>query len=124
MNWFYLCEGILFGISGILLFFQITLVKRFYHWIQEHDLFIIPGLTEIVLGLMTLYFRYQTTLRTFVVIIGLMLFVDGIFYFIAAGRVDAAYQWLFSLEDKKFKSYSVFIFLLAIGLIFAAVLSV
>ncbi|HCK99666.1 MAG TPA: hypothetical protein DHW42_06140 [Candidatus Marinimicrobia bacterium] len=123
MNWFYLSEGILFGISGILLLFQTVLVKRFYHWIQEHDLFIIPGLAEIVLGLMTLYFRYQTTLRTFVLIVGLMLFIDGIFYFMAASQVSAAYQWLFTLEDKKFKGYSVFIFLLAIGLIFAAVLS-
>lgn len=124
MNWFYLCEGILFGISGILLLFQTVLVKRFCHWIQEHNLFIIPGLTEIVLGLMTLYFRHQTNLRTFVMIVGLMLFIDGIFYLMSSSRVNAAYQWLFSLEDKKFKSYSVFIFLLAIGLIFAAVSSV
>jgi len=121
---FYLVEGLLFGVSGLLLLFKVNLVKKFLSWIQERDLFLIPGIIEIILGLSTLYFRHQTNLKTFVLIVGLMLFIDGIFYLTASTKLKKTYQWFLTLEDKSFKTYSLFMFLIALGLIASAVITV
>ena len=122
MNWFYLVEGILFGISGLLLVFKVSLVKRFLHWIQEREFYLIPGVTEIILGLLTLYFRHQTAFKSFIFIVGLLLFVDGIFYLLASKGLNKTFQWFLSLDDSSYRAYSIFIFLIALGLIASALI--
>lgn len=122
MNWFYLMEGILLGICGFLLVFKVSLVKKFLHWIQERELYIIPGVTEIIFGLLTLYFRHQTAFKSFIFIVGLLLFVDGIFYLLATKKLGNTFQWFINLEDSSYRAYSIFIFLMSLGLIASALI--
>jgi uncharacterized protein YjeT (DUF2065 family) len=124
MIWFYLAEGILFSLTAMLLFLKPSKIKRFLHWIYQYKLLVIPGIVEIVLGLLTLYFRHRTILKPLVVIIGLLLFVDGIFYLLTSQKLSKTLEWLLEQEDRSFRIYSLFIAIVAAGLVAAAFLPV
>jgi hypothetical protein len=54
-------------------------MKKMMQIIVQNDLFFIPGIIEIGIGLGTLYFRDQTRMDWFVFLCGLIFFLDGIF---------------------------------------------
>ena len=111
------------GIALILLLRPI-LIKRFIYWINQRDLLIIPGIIEIVLGLITLYYRHRTVLKSLVVIIGLLLFVDGVFYLLTSEKLRKTLEWLLEQEDRSFRMYSIFIATIALILAAASLLPV
>ncbi len=124
MIWFYFIEGIFIGLIALLLFFQTALVKRFLNWINQRSLFILPGIFEIVLGLATVYLRQKTALKALVTIVGLMLFIDGVFYLLTSEKLSKTFDWLMTLEDRSFRTYSIFIVIISLGLLAAALLPV
>jgi len=83
--------------------------------VVEKELFFIPGVLEIGLGLGTLYFRDQTNLNWFIYLAGLMLFFDGMLYIIMSKRLREMYIWFLQIADQKIRSYGLFLLLLAIG---------
>lgn len=116
MHWIYLLEGAIFLVGGLVFVLRPGLIRRMMEIILAKDLFLIPGLIEIGLGLTTLYFRHQTRLTVFIYIIGFMLFIDGIFYITGSRRIVESYQWFLKLENRSLRNYSLFLFLLALGL--------
>ncbi len=119
VTWFYIMVGIVFIILGLILFFRPTYIKMVLGAILERDLFIIPGIAEILLGLGTLYFRQAANLVWFVYVAGLMLFIDGVFYLAAAKRMREAYRYFLKADNKGFKTYGIFMFIIALGYIIA-----
>jgi len=115
VTWFYIITGIIFFMLGLILFFRPTYIKIVMGAVLERDLFIIPGITEILLGLGTLYFRQEANLVWFVYVAGLMLFIDGVFYLAVSKRMRDAYRYFLKADDKGFKTYGIFMFIIALG---------
>lgn len=88
------------------------------NWLLEKELFLIMGILEIALGLGTLYYRHDTKLTWFALIVGLAFFTEGIFYFISSHRVKESYEMFLGLENKYFKIYGLFMLLISLGYLF------
>jgi len=113
---FYLIESLLFLIFGLVLVFRSVFVKNLLNYIQEKNLFIIPGIIEIILGLLTLYFRHETRLGLLVFLVGILLFIDGVFYLLLSEKLRSTIEWMLKLEDKSYRIYGLFIIIIASGL--------
>ncbi len=115
MIWFYFGVALAMLISGITVLIKPSLMKIVMGLVVEKELFFIPGVLEIGLGLGTLYFRDQTNLNWFIYLAGLMLFFDGMLYIIMSKRLREMYIWFLQIADQKIRSYGLFLLLLAIG---------
>jgi len=121
MNWFYFGVSVFLVISGTMTVIKPIWLKNLMQIIVQKDLFFIPGVIEIGIGLGTLYYRDQTKMTWFVYLAGLMLFFDGIFYVLMSKRLREMYEWFRAIEDRKIRSYAMFMLVLAAGYILAAV---
>ena len=113
---FYLVESLLFLIFGLVLVFKSVNIKKLLNYIQQKKLFYIPGIIEIIMSLLTLYFRHQTRLVSFVFIVGILLFIDGVFYLLMTDKLKSTIEWILTLEDKSYRIYGLFIIIIAVGL--------
>ncbi|MDO9549251.1 MAG: DUF2065 family protein [Candidatus Marinimicrobia bacterium] len=102
--------------------FKSVIIKNLLNFIQEKNLFFIPGIIEIILGLLTLYFRHQTRLVTLVFIVGILLFIDGVFYLLMSDKLRSTIEWMLKLEGKSYRIYGLFIIIIAVGLGSSAIL--
>lgn len=121
---FYLFESLLFLIIGLLLVFRSVVIKKLFNFIQQRNLFFIPGIVEIILGLLTLYFRHQTRLLTLVFLVGIILFIDGIFYLIMSDKLSSTVDWILKLEESNYRLYGLFLIIIALGLGASAIITV
>jgi len=121
---FYLFESLLFLIIGLLLVFRSVVIKKLFNFIQQRNLFFIPGIVEIILGLLTLYFRHQTRLLTLVFLVGIILFIDGIFYLIMSDKLSSTIDWMLKLEESNYRLYGLFLIIIALGLGASAIITV
>ena len=122
MNWFYIPVGILFLIIGFIFLTSPDFAKKLIKVIMDRELFFFIGVTEIGLGLGTLYFRQNTNLKLFVYLIGLILFIDGIFYLTSPKRLKETYKWFLESEEKSIRAYGIVMILISAGFLFAGVL--
>ncbi|MBN2602338.1 MAG: DUF2065 family protein [Candidatus Marinimicrobia bacterium] len=113
---FYLLESLLFLIFGLMLVFKSVLVRNLLNYLREKNLYIIPGIIEIILGLLTLYFRHETKFGFFVFLVGILLFIDGVFYLLMSDKLSSTIEWIQKLEDKSYRLYGLFIIITAAGL--------
>ncbi len=121
MNWFYFASGCGLILMGLLVLTFPQTFKTVLTYIVRKDLFIIPGVLEIALGLGTLYFRETTKMKWFVYITGLLLFVDGIFYLLSSQRFKEVMQLILESDEKTWRSYGILSLLIAFGYFLAAV---
>lgn len=121
MIWFYMVAALLLAVSGIIILIKPAWMKSLMQIIVKKDLFYVPGVTEIGIGLGTLYYRDQTKMTWFVYLAGLMLFFDGIFYILMSKRLREMYEWFSAIDDQKIRSYALFLFFLAVGYFLAAI---
>lgn len=121
MNWFYFSAAVILVISGVVILIRPVWLKNLMRIVIRKDLFFLPGVLEIGVGLGTLYYRDQTRMTWFVFLAGLLLFFDGIFYLVMSKRLRELYEWFTSITNRKIRSYGVFLFFLAIGYVLAAV---
>jgi len=119
---FYLLESLIFLCFGLVLVFKSVLIKKLFVLVQERNLFFIPGLIEIILGLLTLNFRHETRLLMFVFLVGLLLFIDGVFYLLLSEKLRSTIDWLLNLEEKNYRNYGFFIILVSVGLMFSVLM--
>ena len=122
MMLFYLLESLIFLCFGLVLVFKSVLIKKLFVLVQERNLFFIPGLIEIILGLLTLNFRHETRLLMFVFLIGILLFIDGVFYLLLSEKLRSTIDWLLNLEEKNYRNYGFFIILVSVGLMFSVLM--
>ena len=119
---FYLLESLIFLCFGLVLVFKSVLIKKLFVLVQERNLFFIPGIIEIILGLLTLNFRHETRLLMFVFLVGLLLFIDGVFYLLLSEKLRSTIDWLLNLEEKNYRNYGFFIILVSVGLMFSVLM--
>jgi uncharacterized protein YjeT (DUF2065 family) len=120
MTWFYFGVALIFTTSGLIIIIKPELMKKMMQIIVQNDLFFIPGIIEIGIGLGTLYFRDQTRMDWFVFLCGLMFFLDGIFYMIMSKRLQELYEWFIGIADRTVRSYGLLMLLLALGYFLAS----
>jgi len=121
MIWFYCGVALSLTISGIIILLKPAWLKDIMRIVVEKDLFFVPGVIEIGIGLGTLYFREQTNLNWFIYLAGLMLFFDGILYIVMSKRLREMYEWFIDIADQKIRSYGIFLILLAVGYFLASI---
>jgi len=119
---FYLLESLIFLCFGLVLVFKSVLIKKLFVLVQERNLFFIPGIIEIILGLLTLNFRHETRLLMFVFLVGILLFIDGVFYLLLSEKLRSTIDWLLNLEEKNYRNYGFFIILVSVGLMFSVLM--
>ncbi|MCD6204850.1 MAG: DUF2065 family protein [Candidatus Marinimicrobia bacterium] len=119
---FYLLESLIFLCFGLVLVFKSVLIKKLFVLVQERNLFFILGIIEIILGLLTLNFRHETRLLMFVFLVGLLLFIDGVFYLLLSEKLRSTIDWLLNLEEKNYRNYGFFIILVSVGLMFSVLM--
>jgi uncharacterized membrane protein HdeD (DUF308 family) len=99
--------------------FAFIFLTRWIRWllqfILDHNLFFIMGIIEILIGLGTLYYRHVSNLKWFSYFIGLMLFIDGIFYLLSSSRFRQAFEWFLYTERKIIRSYGIVLIFIALG---------
>jgi len=117
---FYFFESLIFLIFGLVLILKNVLIKNLLKYIHEKNLFFIPGIIEIIMGLSTLYFRHDTQLSSLVFLVGILLFIDGVFYLLMSDKLSSTIEWMLKLEDKSFRIYGLFIIIIAAGLVSSA----
>lgn len=121
MNWFYFASGCGLTLMGLLVLTFPQTFKTVLTYIVRKDLFIIPGVLEIALGLGTLYCRETTKMKWFVYITGLLFFVDGIFYLLSSQRFKEVMQLILESDEKTWRSYGILSLLIALGYFLAAI---
>ena len=121
MIWFYLGVAVLLVLSGGIIFFKAAWFKSLLQFVIQKDLLLIPGVFEIAIGLGTLYFRDLTNMTWFVYLAGLLMFLDGILSVLMSRRLREMYAWFINIEDRKMRSYAIFLFLVAPGYFLAAI---
>ncbi len=121
MTWFYIVVAAFFFLTALITFLQPAIVKKIMKLVLDKDLFFLPGVLEILLGLGTLYFRYSSKLKWFVYIAGFTLFIDGIFYLISSERLKETYKWFLEFEDKSMRTYAIFILVISVGYLFSGI---
>jgi len=121
MTWFYFCIAVFLFVSGIVILVKPDFLKIIMQFILDKDIFYLPGVIEIAISLGTLYYRDQTRMTWFVYIVGLALFIDGIFYLLASKRIREMYTWFIGIAEPKVRSYGLFTLLLAVGYGLAAI---
>lgn len=121
MIWFYLGVAILLVLSGLIIFFKAAWFKSLLQFVIHKDLLLIPGVFEIAISLGTLYFRDLTHMTWFVYLAGLLMFLDGILSVLMSRRLREMYEWFINIEDRKMRSYAIFLFLVALGYFLAAI---
>jgi len=119
---FYLLESLIFLCFGLVLVFKSVLIKKLFVLVQERNLFFILGIIEIILGLLTLNFRHETRLLMFVFLVGLLLFIDGVFYLLLSEKLRSTIDWLLNLVEKNYRNYGFFIILVSVGLMFSVLM--
>jgi len=119
---FYLLESLIFLCFGLVLVSKSVLIKKLFVLVQERNLFFIPGIIEIILGLLTLNFRHETRLLMFVFLVGILLFIDGVFYLLLSEKLRSTIDWLLNLEEKNYRNYGFFIILVSVGLMFSVLM--
>ncbi|MCK9484891.1 MAG: hypothetical protein M0R34_11060, partial [Candidatus Marinimicrobia bacterium] len=60
MNWFYFSAAVILVISGVVILIRPVWLKNLMQIVLRKDLFFLPGVLEIGVGLGTLYYRDQT----------------------------------------------------------------
>ncbi len=121
---FYLVESLLFLTFGAVLIFRSRILKNLIFFFVQRKLIFIPGIVEIILGLLTLHFRHETRLTTFVFLVGILLFIDGIFYLLLSEKLKPTIDWLLQLNEKSYRIYGLVMVLVALGMGLAAQLTV
>ena len=121
MIWFYLGVAVLLVLSGGIIFFKAAWFKSLLQFVIQKDLLLIPGVFEIAICLGTLYFRDLTHMTWFVYLAGLLMFLDGILSVLMSRRLREMYEWFINIEDRKMRSYAIFLFLVALGYFLAAI---
>jgi len=117
---FYLITGLfLLVVSGLFLTLP-ERVRLFVRFILDKEMFIIPGIIEIVIGLGTIYFRSAASMRWFVITIGLMIFFDGIMYLAAPKKIATGYEWFVERDATNYRIYGLILLIVAAGYIAVA----
>jgi len=117
---FYLFESLLFLLFGAVLIFRSRILKNLIVFFAQRKLLFIPGIFEITFGLLTLHFRHETRMAPFVFLVGILLFIDGIFYLLLAEKLNATIDWLLQLEESSYRIYGIVMLLVALGIGLAA----
>lgn len=117
---FYLFESLLFLLFGAVLIFRSRVLKNLLAFLTQRKLLFIPAVFEITFGLLTLHFRHETRLTLFVFLVGILLFIDGIFYLLLSEKLNSTIDWLLQLDEKNYRLYGLVMVLVALGVGLAA----
>ncbi len=114
---FYSMFALIFTLFGILSIFFADQIKKIMQQIMDKDLFVLIGILEISSSLTILFFRYQTSLPLIITLLGILMFVDGIFYLIGNKILVETFEIILNMDNKHIGYYSVIFFIGAILLI-------
>ncbi len=103
---------------GIILVFFPDKLKQILYYILENELFFILGIFEIIPSLLILNFRHNTRIPLVITILGVLLFVDGIFYLLGNKILKETFEIILEIESNSIRYYSIVLFFCALILIF------
>lgn len=103
---------VIFGFGLYSYFFPVRL-KNMMQILLDKELFYIPGLLEILISLLLLYFRHSTSLPFVNTVIGVLIFVDGIFYLTGNQILKDTFEQILDMDDNVIKNYSIIFFIIA-----------
>ena len=121
MTLFHIIVAFFFFLSASVTFFRPSIIRKIMKLVIDKDLFFLPGILEIVLGLGTLYFRHSSKLKWFVYLAGFMLFIDGIFYLVSSKRLKETYKWFIEFKDRDMRIYAVFMLMISVGYLISGI---
>ena len=104
---------------GIILVFFPDKLKQILYYILENELFFILGIFEIIPSLLILNFRHNTRIPLVITILGVLLFVDGIFYLLGNKILKETFEIILEIESNSIRYYSIVLFFCALILIFS-----
>jgi hypothetical protein len=110
---FFIIIGSFMVLIGMLTFFRANDVKNILQFIKRNDLFYLPGVFEIIFSLSILYFRYDTKIPFIITMLGLLIFIDGVFYLVGSKVLEETYAMVMEMEKVHFRIYSLVFFIIA-----------
>jgi uncharacterized protein YjeT (DUF2065 family) len=109
----YLAIAITISFFGVMTNFFPEKIKRMMTVILNKDLFFIPGIFEIITGLIVLYFRYSTSIPFAITVVGVLIFVDGIFYLAGNKLLKETFEIILEMENRGMSYYSLVFYIIA-----------
>src|SRR6056297_2493809 len=88
MSLFYIIISVFFFISSAVLIFKPGFIKNLFLIIINNNLLMVYGAVEIAIALGILHYKNQVNHSIIPLVIGIMLFIDGILYVIFSSRKE------------------------------------
>ncbi len=117
MTLVYIIISVILLISSSLLAFKPLLVKTLMVQLIKSNLIMLYGVVEIAMALGILYFKGEANYSLIPMIIGILLFVDGILYVVFSGRKEKLLAVLVHIKNNSLRKMSFITLLAALGLL-------
>jgi len=120
----YIIISAIFFVSSVLLIFKPGWVKSIYLRIINNNLVMVYGVIEIGMALGIIYFKSNAKFSFIPLIIGLILFVDGILYVFFSSRKGRLLTALMQIKNNTLQKMSLLTLIAAIGLLVSGLPSI
>ena len=124
MIFLYIIISAIFFVSSVLLIFKPGWVKSIYLRIINNNLVMVYGVIEIGMALGIIYFKSNAKFSFIPLIIGLILFVDGILYVFFSSRKGRLLTALMQIKNNTLQKMSLLTLIAAIGLLVSGLPSI
>ena len=106
--------------TSFLLIFKPQLIKSIFLMLINNNLMMVYGVGEIAMALGILYFRNKANFSFIPLIIGVILFIDGIMYVVFSSKKERLLKAILQINNKTLKKFSLITIMAAIGLLFSS----
>ena len=118
---FYVIISIVFFFSSLMLFFKPGLMKKLYLLLVNKSLVMVYGVLEIIMALGILHFKSDAKYGFIPLIIGILLFLDGILYVVFSSKKETLLKTVLNIQYKTLKKMSLVSLIAALALLIAGI---
>lgn len=115
---FYVIISIVFFITSLMLFLKPGLMKKLYLLLINKSLVMVYGVLEIIMALGILHFKSDVKYGIIPLIIGILLFLDGILYVVFSSKKETLLKTVLNIQVKTLKKMSLVSLIAALALLF------
>ena len=113
---FYVIISLIFFLTSALLVFKPGWIKTLYLKMINNNLVMVYGVVEIAMALGIIYFKNKVKFSFIPLIIGIILFIDGILYVVFSSRKERLLTAILQIKDNTLRKMSFLTLIAAISL--------
>ena len=113
---FYVIISLKFFLTSALLVFKPGWIKTLYLKMINNNLVMVYGVVEIAMALGIIYFKNKVKFSFIPLIIGIILFIDGILYVVFSSRKERLLTAILQIKDNTLRKMSFLTLIAAISL--------